>query len=329
MDNRHVYVCCSLDVEEEGLFRGNYSIVQPSVTNLSCLCRMQPLMDLGLHATLFCAYPVLADDTAWAHVEALASRSNVEVGLHLHHWNTPPLETPCRAATNAVPSIRVDNDLLAAKLDTLVSQGRRRLGAAPTSFRMGRWDLHSCHWELLARAGICADASVRPLHEGNAKNLGPDHFLAPHTPYLVKTCAGTIFELPLTVTPLASWITATVSRLSKPARASLQKWGVLALLPVYHPLWAMKAVTELSYARGNNVISLTWHSSELMAGGNPRLPKDSDIQALVHKIGKYVVWLRNRFEVEFVTLSELDTRLRAHVPVATCASGDWSYRGKP
>lgn len=328
MDKGHVYVCCSLDVEEEGLFRGSYPIVRPSVTNLSCLCRMQPLMNMGLHATLFCAYPVLADDQAWSHVEALADRGNVEVGLHLHHWNTPPLEDPSREVAQAVPSIRVDKSLLSAKLDTLVSLGRKRLGKAPVSFRMGRWDLHACHWELLARAGIRADASVRPLHEGNAANLGPDHFLAPHTPYLVETGAGTIFELPLTVTHLAPWITAAVGRMPKPVRASLQKWGALALLPVYHPLWAMKAVTELALARGSNVLSLTWHSSELMAGGNPRLSTDNDVRQLVRKVGKYVEWLCQRYETEFVTLSELDARLRAHVPVVEATSGDWSTRGK-
>ncbi len=324
MEQRHIFLCCSLDVEEEGLFRGSYRVASPPVSNLSCLCRMQPLFDMGLHATLFCAHAVLADAVAWSHVQALAHRnSGVEVGLHLHHWNTPPLADPSLTAVSQVPAITMDRELFAAKLGTLMQLGTQRLGRAPTSFRMGRWDLHACHWKLLAEAGITADASVRPLHEGAAATLGPDHFSAPHTPYLVNTAKGSIFELPLTVTHLSPLVTAAVRRMPKTVRASLQKWGALALLPVYHPLWAMKAITALSIARGNNVLSLTWHSSELMAGANPALPEDKDINALLNKVQAYLAWLQQRYTIDFVTLGELEHRLRDTVPAAGTAQGDW------
>lgn len=324
MEKRHVYVCCSLDVEEEGLFRGSYRVTSPPVCNLAFLHRMQPLLDMGLHATLFCAHSVLAEPAAWSHVETLAAKGGVEVGLHLHHWNTPPLADPSLTQVRAVPSALVDPNLMAAKLDCLMELGKKRLGRAPTSFRMGRWDLHACHWEMLARAGITADASVRPLHEGSAASLGPDHFSAPHSPYLVQTAAGSIFELPLTVTHLSPWITAAVRRMPQAVRASLQKWGALALLPVYHPLWAMQAITALAIARGTTAISLTWHSSELMAGANPVLPKDKDIKALLKKVRNYLAWLQQRYTLTFVTLGELEQALRTTVPQAVATRGDWS-----
>ncbi|MDO5536286.1 MAG: glycosyl transferase family 1, partial [Desulfovibrionaceae bacterium] len=245
---------------------------------------------------------------------------------HLHHWNTPPLTGDGAPAASRVPSALLSDELFSAKLESVLQEGLRRTGTRPVSFRMGRWDLHARHWPLLARAGILTDASVRPLHAGSAENLAPDHFLAPqNTPYLVETGEGAVFEVPLTVTHLSPLLSRLV-RLSGSRRliSSLQNWGVLALLPVYHPLWAMQAVTSLSAARGNTVISLTWHSSEMMPGGNPRMPDRPSIDAFMAKCGAYVAWLKKNFTVTFATMDELRRMEAASSPVMRSADADWA-----
>ena len=336
MSTKSVFLCCSLDVEEEGLFRGAYRAISPPVENLAHLGRLKPLLARGIRPTLFCDWPVLENDGAWSHVASLLDCHPVEVGTHLHHWNTPPL-VGNGESLSSVPSARVEQSRMLEKLETLQDRAKRRLGLRPTSFRMGRWDLHKEHWPLLARVGITADASVRPLHAGNARNLGPDHYHAPREPYVVDmpvTANGTgtglgtaqgqsLFELPLTVTDLVPAISRLVGTLGQEARAGLQRWGALALLPVYHPLWAMKIVTALSIARGNTAISLTWHSSELMPGGNPRMPKERDIDAFMHKVAAYLDWLETSYAVEYATLGELEARLKDSAPRVRCERGDW------
>ncbi len=325
MSKRHVYLCLSLDVEEEGLFRGSYGISSTPTTNLAHLHRLRPLCSMGARPTLFCAWPVLRDDAAWRHIAALAADWPVEIGAHLHHWNTPPLSGD-GGAVHRVPSASLPDDVFAAKLDSVLEAARARTGSRPVSFRMGRWDLHARHWPLLARAGILADASVRPLHRGTAQNLAPDHFLAPQTgPYLIPTPAGSIFEAPLTVTPLLPPLTGIIRASGRRGiEASLQHWGALALLPVYHPLWAMKAVTALSTSRGSDLIMLTWHSSEMMPGGNPRMPDAPSIDRFMNKCAAWLTWLLDRYSVTFVTLDELRRLRQDDCRVLTARDCDWT-----
>lgn len=335
-----VALVCSLDVEEEGLFRWVYRRRHPPVTNLACLHRLEGLLRLGVRPTLFCAHPVLADDGAWRHVEALASRHAVEIGAHLHHWNTPPLDEGDPATTTtSVASRLVPDDLLARKIDTVLEAARQRTGRRPTSFRMGRWDLRAGHWKLLADAGILADASVRPLHARDRRGLRPDHFRAPRAPYLVPAQGRVIFELPLTATPLAGFLPRLVD-VDDPgawegdgtaegfypgwAREHFHAYGALVLLPVEHPLWAMKAVTRLAVARGCRCLSLTWHSSEMMAGGNPRMATQRAVDAFLRKLERYVLWLCGAYAVTFRTLEECRRAESPSAPVLQADQGDWS-----
>ena len=196
-----------------------------------------------------------------------------------------------------------------------------------TSFRMGRWDLHRSHWPLLAAAGILCDASVRPLHSAASSMLGPDHFDAPGNPYWVTTGQSKIFEVPLTVTPLLPQLPALLralpATLGARARANFKTWGALALLPVYHPLWAMCAVTRLYAARGGRVLSLTWHSSEMMPGCTPHLPDAAAVKNFTGKVGKWLNWLHRHYSVCCLTMDELRRELGPSAPTLHGA-GDWS-----
>lgn len=309
----------SIDVEEEGLFGGHYARSRVSVGNVAHLARLSPLLDdFGLPVTLLCTHAVFADAGARRNLDALRARHRVEIGAHLHHWNTPPAD-PARAHESAYQSpALVDDTLLRARLAALLQAGGDFSGETPTAFRMGKWDLHRRHWPLLAEAGVLVDASVRPLHRGRG---GPDHFFAPADPYFVLTGGGAILEVPLTCTPLCGAV-----RLAghTPAAASAQKWGALAVLPAYHPLWAMKAITRLHAARGGRVVSLTWHSSELMPGGAPHMPDAASVEAFLRKIRAYLDWLARFARITGGTFAELRAaRLPARLSEVRGRGGDW------
>lgn len=311
----------SLDVEEEGLFGGGYARHGATVANVAHLERLAPLLrDRHLPVTLFCAHSVFADAAACAALERFREQCEVEIGAHLHHWNTPPVQ---EGGPGYVDAGSVPEEILEAKLRTLFEVGRNFQGAPLTSFRMGRWDLRRNLWPLLARAGVRVDASVRPLHCGRG---GPDHYDAPSDPYSVEVNGVELLEAPLTCTPLFPALPDWVRHCGDGARGSLQKWGALALLPVYHPFRAMCAITRLHVARGGRVISLTWHSSEMMPGGAPHIPDAAAVERLLRRVGAYLDWLTATWPVEGVTMGELGRRLRPAVPCRHAAPGaDWIW----
>lgn len=325
MSRKRITAVISLDVEEEGLFRGAYGLTTPAVTNISCMTRLLPLLQAGIRPTLFCAYPVLTHDAAWSTLEKLASRYPMEIGAHLHHWNTPPIILKGQSV-KSVPSCEVPLPRLAEKIDTVLEAARSRTGTRPTSFRMGRWDLRQAHWKLLADAGITADASVRPLHASNTDRTRPDHFRAPKNPYLAAAGTRAVFEMPLTVTPLIPGLPEVAGSrlLGRLLLPSYQQWGVLSLLPVYHPLAVMKAVTALALSRGQDVVSLTWHSSEMMPGCNPVLSTQKAVDSLLSRLTNYIEWLKATYDTTFMTLGELcRTRTPSLTPL-TCTDADWA-----
>lgn len=300
-------VAVSLDVEEEGLFSGRYKCSDVSLRNIAHLGRLAPFLERGVRPTLFCAWSVLADLESLRILEHFLP--SCEIGSHLHHWNTPPVgnNIPASGELFSVPANQVPLQCLDAKIDNLLEAGRNFLGAPVTSFRMGRWDLHRAALPLLAGHGILSDASVRPLHSFLRKDHGPDHFGAPADPYWIPLANGRLFEAPLTVVPLLAPFSHIPARFAwgRRMRASLRHWGALALLPVYHPLWLMRLTTNLHANGGGRAISLTWHSSEMMPGGNPRLADRNSVESFLARIMAYLDWLEANFQVKYVTLSEL------------------------
>ncbi|MDR1777547.1 MAG: glycosyl transferase family 1 [Desulfovibrio sp.] len=305
-----IILAVSLDVEEEGLFGGQYARFSPQVTNTANLLRLRPLMSMPIRPTLLCAHSVLDNPGARADIAAFCAEfpGRVEIGTHLHHWNTPPLSETKNGSACSVCSADVPPDIMGEKLNHLLELAEDFCGERPTSFRMGRWDIRAEHWPLLALAGITCDASVRPLH---SPLKGPNHFAAPANPYRIRAADKTIVEIPLTVTPLFPSLPRLLERLpdvcdlSRRTRAGLKNWGALALLPVHHPLWLMRLTTRLFVERGGTVLSLTWHSSEMMPGGAPHIPDAASVDALLDKIYRYTQWLYDNFSVCSLTMREL------------------------
>lgn len=336
-----LYLAASLDVEEEGLFGGAYARRGATVTNTAALSRLDPLCRRGLRPTLFCAWSVLTDAASQERLARLQKDWGVELGAHLHHWNTPPfsLETqalndtlPLPDVLSRVPAAAVPLPLMEAKLRTLLAAGSSVCAGPMTSFRMGRWDAHRSLWPLLARLGLRVDASVRPLHCGLTSPDGPDHFDAHLEPYRISTDWGTLLEVPLTVTPLLpglpSFLHHLPGRVGKRLRSGFRHWGVLALLPVYHPLWLMQRVTERYVARGGRVLSLTWHSSEMFPGATPHVATPSSVERLLDKITQWYTWLCRTFTVRSVTMEELRLALEPTAPLAF-GTGDWTATDMP
>lgn len=318
-------VTLSIDVEEEGLFKKSYQCFNPPVENVAYLSELRPFINRGIKPTFFCAHAVLANNKSRSVIESFLP--DIELGAHLHHWNTLPLiqNLPANGILKTVPAIQVPLSIMELKLKTLLKLCKEVAGKPVVSFRMGRWDLHASLWPLLISFGIKCDASVRPLHRGKTSMHGPNHFTAPPDPYWLRLPEGKLLEVPLTAVPIKGLGGFLVNILAKkPGWAcKFHKWGALALLPVQHPLWLLKLTTLRHLQRGGKVLSLTWHSSEMMPNGTPHLQSQEGITAFLKKMFSYLDWLEEKFAIQYKTVGDLYNMDKAWPAPASEPGQDW------
>ena len=296
-------VIVSLDVEEEGLFSGNYAASGCGVRNVALLRRLAPLtLELGFPLTLFCAHAVFADAEACGHLAWMRDHCGAEIAAHLHHWSTPPLDARHDPHTPPERTDRLPRDLLRRRLHTLLEAGRAFQSAPLTSFRMGRWDLKAAIRPLLAEAGITLDSSVCPLR---TFRHGPDHFLAPADPWWPEDTPG-LLESPITQIPLSRTLARAWHALVGQRWAdAFHFWGALSANPVWHAPAVMRAAVRLHRARGGKVLHLFLHSSELLPGGSPHVPDQQAADALYGKLYAFLRWLGETFVVHGLTAAQL------------------------
>lgn len=295
-----LHVCISLDVEEEGLFSGKYRS-RPTVSNVARLAKLAPLSDrLGFPLTLYCSWAVFADEKACAVVKSMRDKCYAEIAAHLHHWSVPPYSSEEKAG-EPTRTDRLAPELLQARLSNLLELGREKTGSPLTSFRMGRWDLKKKLLPFLIAAGISVDSSICPLR---AFKNGPDHFLAPASPYWLDSPQGAILETPLTQIPISPALAKIWRKIWSPQGRILDSFhffGALSANPVWHGDKIMRLAVKSHFARGGRVLNLFWHSSEMAPGASPHIKTEADAERLLARITGFCEWLRSEFEVEGIT----------------------------
>ncbi|MEW6669112.1 MAG: hypothetical protein AB1512_28205 [Thermodesulfobacteriota bacterium] len=303
----------TIDVEEEGLFRGRYPAGPAPVENVSRLRVLRPLFsELGIRPTLLVTYPVACSPAHGDLLLQLRDEWGAEIGAHLHPWNTPPMEP--RPLPEPVPSESMPRELLRDKLQTLM-ESLERMGVKPSSFRMGRFNLGPGMLDLLREKAVRVDSSVAP---GRAFPGGPRHLTAPSDPYFpdpedVCIPGGSgILEVPITIVPLiphaAAFLQAFARSHSIPGtRAStmVQRLLFLPAQPAWIGLRRLKAAVRLHRRRGGKVVTVLLHSSELMPGGYPGRKTEGDLSRFCAKLDRFLSWLRDEIGAEPMTLSDL------------------------
>jgi hypothetical protein len=303
----------TIDVEEEGLFRGTYETGNAPVENVSRLGLLHLIFsELEIHPTLFVSYQAARCERFRGFLLDLSEKWKGEIGAHLHYWNTPPIE-PIPFA-DPVPSEWILRPLLSAKLDTLM-ESLRQMGVQPRSFRMGRFSMGSNLFSLLEEKGFMVDSSILPGREWDG---GPSHLSAPIDPYFPDpkdVCApggSRILEAPLTIVPVlrsaAFLLQAFGKRSSQGAKRVgrfLQSLLTLPAQPAWVGLHRLKAAASIHRRRGGEVINIHMHSSELMPGGYPGHQTEEDVRRFLLKLKGFLGWLREEVGSEALTLSKI------------------------
>ncbi|MBI5568884.1 MAG: hypothetical protein HY914_02975 [Desulfomonile tiedjei] len=314
----------TIDVEEEGLFGGAYAANNVRATNVQRLTALDRVFsEFAIRPTLLVTYQAARDPANQELLLKLRDQWKGEIGCHLHHWNTPPLE-PLPYA-EPVPSGLMPESLLAAKLNTLLDV-LAGMGVEPVSFRMGRFNMGPKMFSVLEQSPIRVDTSIAPMRKYYG---GPEQLWAPTDPYFPDPDnpyvpgGSHILELPMTILPVTPGLAVILERFSRlgPRADSMASWVAkyVASLPA-QPLWTglerLKTAVRLHRKRRGECLTIFFHSSELMPGASPENRTEDDVKRFLERLAAFFAWLRDDIHVESLTLSEIAARYAGRAPRA-------------
>lgn len=188
-------VLLTVDTEEEFDWNAPFQRDGYSLSHVPEIARFQAFCEgIGAHPVYLVDWPIVHDPRAVEIIGDAVRRGRADVGVQLHPWVNPPFEEEVSMrnsfAGNLPPALE------AAKFMALRDAIEAAFGAAPLIYRAGRYGLGPHTAELLKRAGIRIDTSVRPLFDYSHQG-GPDYSSHPLAPYWVDPDRR-LLELPVT-----------------------------------------------------------------------------------------------------------------------------------
>jgi hypothetical protein len=316
----------TVDTEEEWDWDGAYPTERPGVENIARLPELQAVCARhGASVTYFVNYAVLADPVARAVVLDLAARPGVEIGMHIHPWNTPPLtgSGPVRPRDTFLHNLPPAE--ARAKLEAVYDLFARH-GLRPTSFRGGRYSTGPAIQDFLRDKGVVADASILPFSSW-PDDGAPDYRhrrLDPRRLPPRRPGDPPLWEIPLTLAysrrPFGFWHRVHELVAHSPLR-HLRLIGVLDRLGVVRKSWLnvetplgqrpARFLRSLRRARPRT-IDICLHSSSLIAGGNTFTRTPADRARVLANLDEALGCLAQWPEFRPATVTEIATLLEEH-----------------
>ena len=227
--------------------------------------------------------------------DALA-RNAAEVGMHLHAWNSPPLE-PITEDDFKYGTYLAEypEDTMRRKIRVMTDLLGDTFGKVPRSHRAGRWRMSLAYARILVEHGYVVDCSVTPNISWRPKlgapsgTGGSDYLLYPERPYfldlqdLSRPGDSSLLEVPVTVLsrrrPMMRMIPEALRSHPFVLRVTERLFPVQRLTPSLRNLDRLVAITREAARRVGHA-ELAIHSSELMPGGSPSFRTPESIEAL-------------------------------------------------
>ncbi|WP_417849860.1 hypothetical protein [Thalassoglobus sp.] len=306
----------TIDTEEEWDWSGPFPVRDLSVSNIHQLGRFQSLCDkYDIRPTYFCNHAVIANRASAEIITKLSESENVEIGMHLHPWNTPPIQSetvgPGESFThNLSPGAQIEK--LQATFDSLVDAG-----ITPKSFRGGRYSSGDVVQKFLVEHQFLVDSSVCP-YTSWPDDGAPDYCDRGLEPTRIEFGSGEVlWEVPLTMVttrrPYDRWL-KIFNRLESPALAKLRLIGILNKLGVASRVWlnfeceeAHRIVKFLDIAASSGLGHLTFtvHSSSLSPGPGPYCQSEQDCDRILLGIESVFQVLQREPIFQPATMSQL------------------------
>lgn len=276
-------VLMTVDTEEAWDWGGPFPTTRYCVDHVPRLASFQAICERhGIHPTYFANYAVMADETSRSAMLGLAQRPNVEIGMHIHPWNTPPFapDAPVLPRDTYLHT-RPDGEVHAKLASTY--EAFRSAGLRPRSFRGGRYSTGGAIHRFLRSAGFLADCSIVPYTRW-AEDGSPDFSeegLMPRRSAPSEDGVAPLWTIPqsagFTRAPFGFWA-GLHNAIEHGELSKLHLIGAADRLGLVRRVWLnfeMGSVSDwvpfLKRLRRMQVpvVTLTVHSSSLFAGPGP------------------------------------------------------------
>lgn len=327
----------TIDVEED---MPQWQVQDPiTVRNAQMLPKLAEICrKAGVKPTYLCSYPMVTQRESASILKKLHREGGCEVGMHLHPWNSPPfLGVPGKNFDErATPYYQsdLDEDRLRQKLKTLHDAIGELSGAAPKSFRAGRFGMSNAAMRVLIQLGYEVDTSVTPLVH-HYEDGGPDYRRAPMVPYLPsahdfrKRGDLPIVEIPVSISltrPLSARVQRAYARIPQKTRIR----GLLSrdylhivdfawLYPARFDESLLKRCADALVKAENPVLNVFLHSSELMAGQSSYIDTEADAAECLRRIRVLLEYCIQEFGAKPATLTEAARALRPSLTTSSSA----------
>lgn len=273
----------TIDTEEEFDWSAPFDRAAHSLTHIPQIARFQSMCEQwGAHPVYLVDWPIAGDAQAREIIGSALARGTANIGLQLHPWTNPPFDEPVSVfnsfAGNLPPEIE------AAKFEALHQRVSEGFGRKPLIYRAGRYGVGASSAEMLIKAGIRIDSSVRALFDYSALG-GPDFSDYPAEPYRADH-NGRLLELPLTAVysgPLRSLgrRLQPLKRRIPPLSNALAHTGLLQRLPLTPEgtriSEAIRAI-DLALAGGQRLLVCSFHSPSLAPGNTPYVESEQALE---------------------------------------------------
>jgi len=313
----------TIDTEEEWHWDSGWPTRNLTLANIRHLPRFQELCNRrGVAATYYANQAVFNDPEACRILLDVARQPRVEIGMHIHPWNTPPFNPDQQVQARETFIHNLPPELLLPKLEC-VYQCFVKHGLKPTSFRGGRYSCGAIAQQFLRDKGFLADASVVPFITWKDDGA-PDHRARDHFPVrLPPRYAGDqpFWEIPLTLgftrRPFRFW-QRSFDRIENTWLRKLRLIGIAERIGLVRRVWlnfeqplGQNMLPFLRKLRGMKLpcICMTVHSSSLMAGKNGFTPTQADEDQLFAYMDEVFGTLAAWDEFEPATVTEVAQKL--------------------
>ena len=313
----------TVDTEEEWYWDTGWPRQNLTVENIRHLPRFQELCSRhGVATTYYTNYAVFDNSEARTILMQIAHLTHVEIGMHIHPWNTPPFDLHCPVKTQDTFIHNLPVEVAIQKLENVYSRFVEN-GLKPTSFRGGRYSSGPAVQQFLRDKGFWVDSSVVPY--ASWKDTGaPDYRHRDVYPVRLpprREGDQPLWEIPLTMgfsrRPFQFWRRAFAC-VGRSWLRKLRLVGIAERLGLVRQVWlnfeqplGWNMLPFLRKLRRMQVpcICFTLHSSSLMAGKNRYTPTQADEDRLFAYLDEIFGTIAEWPDFQSATATEVALRL--------------------
>lgn len=262
------YFIVTIDVEGDNLWKAKNTI---STENGKYLERFQILCEKYKFIPTYLTDYEMTQSEAFVELGKNGLKKEcLEIGMHLHPWNTPPIIRNKDKEGEGKPYlIEYEREQMEAKIRYMTRLLKNTFGCDITSHRAGRWAFNEAYATILWKQGYLADCSVTPgisWHKNKGQrpgSHGSNYKKFKNYPYemslesIDQEGISGLWEVPVTVGKGKNWLRPT-----KTNKDNL-----------------LKLVDEKN-KEGAKYLEFMIHSSELMPSGSPYFTTREDIENL-------------------------------------------------